>query len=749
MGNFTIFEQNEATSSTFTNEYFIFLQLYTAFYIWNVQRQLRDTDVIFSMLKSLGYTITEQDQVSVRDPDFDRALWVSMELFLVQVDLEMMKEIMDNFPNSKFTLKKIVKVRARTCRVDDACKYLSGKIAKRQKLDGAQGAHAASDNQGKETHGEGINAMYSSWRSNSAVAIVEPSTSKASKNFPSPNATDTTAMDVDDSSTVSVGMRKDLSGGISTSFKGDVVGMHLLSNIGLGVSDRDLYGVGPAENHPHGSSQHRLDANYDTLKQTRPSISDFAKGVADQAVGSSCNSPPYPAPMATPHSSHRYSTQGCGNYAGGDLRGINVISHSDAVRPAPRAMAGTDVIQSKITVRAVTQVQGSSGSNKSDRDTETRPNGTGAEHRQSQVSALKPMEVNQTGRNSQMQNNFAALSNGMAEGTCTRRTSQTGVTDLNTSLEHQLTLASTSAGSMDKTSQNLRGESMEQRRPYDSQRQVATGSQDRSTRETRMSDRESKPSRASFRFDSNMSGTESAQKARANAVDFKGYTTEERIEAKGTSPVPSGRNPDYNPSLMHRDLSSSPRQTVEVQYEAHSSRNDLHTGHGSNGSVPSQARAGKPLSKDRAAICDMCTSNGTHICRNCCRFVCKTCKEIYETDLCSATKGQHKFKELKKKPQQQRSADVEGLSSQGGANVNEGMEDEGEEWSCSRCTYLNPADYRICTMCAASRGFSSEEQSEPGSRVCNNCTWHNKQGTKVCAACHKTIDLSGPPTSFV
>ena len=218
-------------------------------------------------------------------------------------------------------------------------------------------------------------------------------------------------------------------------------------------------------------------------------------------------------------------------------------------------------------------------------------------------------------------------------------------------------------------------------------------------------------------------------------------------------PYDSQRFTSENDAARSQDWST--RETcisdraAEAQYEAHSSRNDLHTGHGSNGSVPSQAGAGKPLSKDRAAICDMCMSNGTHICRNCFRVVCRKCKEICDIDLCSATKGQHKFKELKKKPQQQRSADVEGLSSQGGANVNEGMEDEGEEWSCSRCTYLNPADYRICTMCAASRGFSPDEQSEPGTIVCNSCTLHNKQGTKVCVACHKTIDLSEPPTSYV
>ena len=127
-------------------------------------------------------------------------------------------------------------------------------------------------------------------------------------------------------------------------------------------------------------------------------------------------------------------------------------------------------------------------------------------------------------------------------------------------------------------------------------------------------------------------------------------------------PYDSQRFTSENDAARSQDWST--RETcisdraAEVQYEAHSSRNDLHTGHGSNGSVPSQAGAGKPLSKDPIAICDTCSSNGSHICRNCLRFVCNKCKEIYETDPCSATKGQHKLIELKKIPQQHRSAYV-------------------------------------------------------------------------------------------
>ena len=156
------------------------------------------------------------------------------------------------------------------------------------------------------------------------------------------------------------------------------------------------------------------------------------------------------------------------------------------------------------------------------------------------------------------------------------------------------------------------------------------------------------------------------------------------------------------------------------------------------------------LQKEFSGICDICLSNGTSVCKNCLRCVCIKCIKEINADLCSATKGKHDFEELEKIPQQQTSADVEALSSQRGPNVNEGMADEGKEWSCSRCTYLNPPEYKICTMCASSRGFSSVGQTEFGSyRVCRNCTFYNKQGTTVCEVCHKTLDLTGPQESFV
>ena len=147
------------------------------------------------------------------------------------------------------------------------------------------------------------------------------------------------------------------------------------------------------------------------------------------------------------------------------------------------------------------------------------------------------------------------------------------------------------------------------------------------------------------------------------------------------------------------------------------------------------------LQREFNSICDICLSEGTNVCKKCLRCVCVKCiKKIYNADVCSATKRKHDFKELEKIPQNKRSADVETLSSQRGANVNEAMADGGEEWSCSRCTYLNLPGHRICVICAATRGVDEVEKSKPGSTVCGSCTLHNEEGTKVCVACYKTLD---------
>ena len=733
-----------------------FLQLYTAFFKWNVQKQLQDMDAVFCILKSLGYSKTEEDvdQVSVKEPDVDRAIWVSLDLFLVQLELQIIKEIMDNTPESKCTLKDIVKARRRTYTVEAACNYLFNKAAKRQKLDAAQGGDAASDKLGKETMGGGVNATFSHGRQ--GIGSADHSSSTHSKDRPLSSASKDVPMDFDDSSTGFIETKKDQSARVTADYKEDEIRRHLLVNMNPAgnVSDHDLYGLDFAGSQPRGARQHRFDTHYDESLQTRPLPNSDDTVMGTGVRGS--YSLPYIAAMTPMHLSHQYLNQGYTNYTERNQEGINVVTQSHAVRPATRAEAQTNAIRSKITVRAVTQVQGTSESDKvanlrdsssypnhhrifGTRDTVIRPNDTSALIRQHQVSLPEPVKVKQAG----MPNNLA---NGMAEGALGRHTTQAGVTDLNTTLEHHLTIASNSVGAADNTSQRLSGAPKEQRNPNDSQKLAsekdAAKSQDRSARESHMSDREIWPGKSSFLLDTkSTSVAEGAYQAVPNAADVKRYTVQ-RIEANETS-VPSARNLEYKPSSVHGDLLPSDHRTTQVPYPAHSSRNDLHSGDVSSGS-----QAGETQQKDHAAICDMCMSDGTSICRNCFKFVCGKCKEIYTTDLCSATKGQHKFKDLKKIPKQ-RSANLEALSSQRGASLKEGVEDEGTEWSCSRCTYLNPPEHGVCAMCATSRGFSSVEQLKPGSRVCGNCTFHNKQDVKVCGACHKTLDLAGPHVSFV
>ena len=141
-----------------------------------------------------------------------------------------------------------------------------------------------------------------------------------------------------------------------------------------------------------------------------------------------------------------------------------------------------------------------------------------------------------------------------------------------------------------------------------------------------------------------------------------------------------------------------------------------------------------------AAICELCQLQGTIICKNCPRIVCRHCIVIYETDLCEVTKGQHTFTELPdNKMPQKTSVDSKTDSSQGSANTNEACGNGGTNWPCSRCTYLNYPEHRICLVCGATRGIDVVESAKPGSRVCWNCTLHNEETAVECIACHNPL----------
>ena len=133
--------------------------------------------------------------------------------------------------------------------------------------------------------------------------------------------------------------------------------------------------------------------------------------------------------------------------------------------------------------------------------------------------------------------------------------------------------------------------------------------------------------------------------------------------------------------------------------------------------------------KHAASLCGHCVQQGELMCRNCLLIVCKECdREIYSTELCGSTKGRHVFSELKS---------ANSLDTSCSNPVY-----EGKEWSCSRCTFLNQLEHKICVMCGATRGVGDVEQSKPGSIVCRFCTFHNERDATVCKACGKTLDKS-------
>ena len=153
-------------------------------------------------------------------------------------------------------------------------------------------------------------------------------------------------------------------------------------------------------------------------------------------------------------------------------------------------------------------------------------------------------------------------------------------------------------------------------------------------------------------------------------------------------------------------------------------------------------------------VCDHCQlEGGASICRDCFKISCNDCQEIFLTDLCpkvtkEGIKGPHIFIRLSSKRTSK--SKLTGQSSRSSEQAPAGTpssddQPDGtgmEEWSCERCTMLNPPNNTVCSACATTRGLEEPTPSKAGSAVCGECTYHNAEGAKVCEMCHKTLDRS-------
>lgn len=722
----------------------------------------------------------QQATVSIKEPDRELAIWASLNLFLVQVDLQMIKEIKDHFPESEFTLKDIVKIRSRTKTVEDAINYLQRKIAIRRKLDEPQGGEASSHGHTKETHTGRIDTFQNiqpDVRRSGATASADQNTSRPPKRSVLSKSRVDVASDTDDSSTGSVVNKRNPSAGAPSEYNVPLenFGGQYLPNIDtnqLGqvhVTDHDLYGVSPEESQPSGAKSYNVDAHYDTVPPTGPpqyldntkgsqtygakqhgldarrhtvpqvgpsqysgntkasqtygtkqhgldaryhtvpqvgpphQYLDNIKGRIDTAVTTS-HSLSHPGTGARLYSSHFSSISG---FPRQGSPGYDVVARSEVMHPSNKVITDTNGHQSRSETHKIgsaagddryanlrdinssaRQQFGSNDSNKSmsTKDSTRLPDYKGMKVGQTRGSCAEPMEVEQRGYSRGSRSDVTSSSNGMTEGAYATPTGQSGVTDVNTTLK--------------------------QRRQCDS---PSIANTQEATRSRGGATTEAQPTRLLYQPENNFTSTkEAAHNTRPSVANVKNHTAE-KVEMEGSSPVTKRK------TSVQKDRAQNP---------GHSSRNEI-------------SQEGNMFHKDvkrDSAICEQCMLHGANMCKNCFRISCVNCKGIYLKDLCDKTKGQHVFVDLKSKQTQERKSE---LSSQNYENVDEDRED----WSCSRCTFLNPPDHKICAICAATRGVGALELAPAGSRVCKECTYHNNEYTKVCISCHKTLDLANPETS--
>ncbi|XP_078368406.1 uncharacterized protein LOC144652254 [Oculina patagonica] len=160
---------------------------------------------------------------------------------------------------------------------------------------------------------------------------------------------------------------------------------------------------------------------------------------------------------------------------------------------------------------------------------------------------------------------------------------------------------------------------------------------------------EAQPSRSLYQRGSSFTSTkEVGQKTRSSAADTTSHTAE-KGEEKRSSPVPSQR------FSAQREEIPPHHQPLEAQTSSHSSKNDRQTEvlPSAQAALSQASNNSKQGVKADCNTCDMCTLQGTSICRNCFIFLCEKCKEIYNTSICHVTRRQHDFTVLKSYPVQQ------------------------------------------------------------------------------------------------
>ena len=751
--------------------------------------------------------------------DAVRALWVSLDLFLVQLDLQIIKEIMDNFTDSKLSLKHFIKARERTYNVKDACQVLSAAAAKRAKTEKVQDSETSSQRQLTPTKIGDINTTGDVIH---VPAYAVSSADSESKNSDLSAASETTAMDTDETLTVTEGITSVSSSDAYTRSRVDALHGYVPSSkhpaqfMGVNINDRDLYGAHTEENQLE-TKQERFVAPRVTSDRTRhlPKF-DGTKLIVDTSELTS-QSLPYLGTATSQLPNYRYSTQGNTQFNWRDRHGIIGNVQSGRVRPSTRIPTYTYTTDTEINTSTGGQVQGSFRSDKysglpdihgaarhkvvsnesfqSYRQKEIenqQKNSTAMEDRR-KLPAAEPMEVERSETKANRADNLNSNSKKMTEGAYVGREAQSAVSDYSRWSSRPNEFVG-GAYSTPKAQPAV----SEYSRTHDQSsrsKESTGGTFFRAEAQPGVSDlnknlhynltlKNGASKEAAVPSNSAKEGTPYG--AGTIRVEYLPGRDDAAVSQSSSSPLPNdvtGARPvDGRAYSLYKgeenSLSNDVRQNTRIStgssatrflqdqgkadekvQQLKSKRDDHSERSGKDYVREAEALSVKKdrqpsygagttrnlSSGDRAAICSHCMRlKGELICQNCLLVVCKICEKISETDLCERTKDKHVFMELKNGGVSKKTENSSDATSSNQPLFSPVY--EGQEWSCSRCTYLNQQEHKICVMCCATRGVGDVEQSKPGSKVCRNCTFHNEQDAKVCKTCYKTLDK---PETFV
>ena len=723
--------------------------------------------------------------------DADRVLWVSLDLFLVQLDLQIIKEIMDNLTDDKFSLRSLIRARAKTGNVKEACQFLSPTMAKRAKIEKAQDGETSSQRQLTPRMIGDINTTEDAIH---VTAYAVSSADSQSKNFDPSAATDTTAMDTDKTTLA-----------VITSVSSRLVPSSMHPAPFSGVPDRDLYGA---------HAEDRSVAPHDTSDRTRH-LSKFdgtkRMGVTSELTSQSL---PFLGTATSVMPNYRYSSQGITQFNWKDRHGIIVDMQSGRVRPSTRITTYTHTTDTEINTSTGRQVQGSSRSDKysglpyiqgtarhevasnesfqsyRQKETETQQkNSTAAEDRR-KLPAAERMEVEPSETTANGVENLNSNSKKMTEGAYAGREAQSAVSDDSrwSSRSNEFVGGAYSTPKpQSAVSEYSRGRGWSSRskestggtffRPeaqpgvsdlnktLHNNLTLENGASKEAAAVRSSSAKEATPHGAGTIRVEYLPGRDDAAVSQSNSSPLPNDVTGARpVDGRGYSLYKREENGLFNDVRQntHTSTSSSASRFLQDQGKADekvqefkSKRDDYSERSGKDHvrgadalsvkkDLQSSYAAGTTSnlsSGDKPTICSHCLRPKAElICQNCLSIMCKVCEKICETDLCERTKGKHVFMELKDGGVSKKTENLSDTTSSNRPLFSPVY--EGNEWSCSRCTFLNKLEHKICVMCGATRGVGDVEQSKPGSRVCGNCTFHNKKDATVCEACYKTLDKS-------